>query len=203
MIASLTGRVTALTNDAVVIDVGGVGLAAQITPSISIEMSLGSSLTLHTSLVVREDSLTLFGFVTSEERDLFELLQTASGVGPRLAQAMLSVHTPQRLRQAIVDEDLRALESVPGIGRKGAQRIVIELKDKVNGVRLVASSGQPTGPSPWRDDVHAALVGLGFSAREATEAIDQAVSSSPLLLEGDRADVAAILRAALRSRDRG
>ena len=134
MIASLTGTVTALTADGVVVRVGGVGLAVQTTPGTRARLRIGDPAELATSLVVREDSLTLYGFADDDERELFELLQTASGVGPRLAQAVLTVHTPDTVRRALLTEDLVALTLVPGIGRKGAQRMVLELKDKVVGV---------------------------------------------------------------------
>lgn len=198
MIASLTGRVCSLSIDSAVIEVGGVGLSVLVTPSTRSALTLGMQVTLHTTLVVREESLTLFGFTDSAERDLFEVLQTATGVGPKLAQAMLSVHSPDALRNALLSEDLRALESVPGIGRKGAQRIVLELKDRV-GTHVSTPTG--AGPSSgWRDQVSEALVGLGFSAREASEALEIAGRE---VLPGADVDVAALLRLALRSRGRG
>ena len=204
MIASVTGRIAALGSDSVVVEVGGVGLSVQVTPPTRVSLMVGSSVTLHTALVVREESLTLFGFLDADERTLFELLQTASGVGPRLAQAMLSVHSPDALRRAVIDEDLRSLEAVPGIGRKGAQRIVLELKEKI-GMPTSVSGSSPMGVNaPWRDQVHAALVGLGFSGREASEALELAVHERAAeIADGDSVDVAAILRTALRSRDRG
>lgn len=198
MIASLTGQVTSLTVERAVIDVGGVGIAVQVMPSTRAMLTLGSTVVVHTSLVVREESLTLYAFLDADERDLFEIVQSATGVGPKLAQAMLSVHAPDQLRNAVLEEDLRALEMVPGIGRKGAQRIVLELKDRIGPARHQTPSGSTT--SPWRDQVHAALVGLGFSAREATEAIDVAARD---IAPNEADDVPAILRRALRSRGRG
>ncbi len=136
-------------------------------------LRVGEQAHLPTSLVVREDSLTLFGFADEDEREVFELLQTASGVGPRLAQAMLAVHAPDALRRAVATEDLAALTQVPGIGRKGAQRIVLELKDRLGAVRGVATTGgRPSAVrSGWRDQVHGALLGLGWSSREADEGV--------------------------------
>jgi Holliday junction DNA helicase RuvA len=195
MIASVSGRVASLTGDAAVIEVGGVGILAQITPPTTARLQVGATTTLFTSLVVREESLTLFGFLDDGERILFDLLQTASGVGPKLAQAMLAVLTPDALRRAIIDEDLRTLETVPGIGRKGAQRIVLELKDRIGAPRQASASVHPIGLG-WRDQVHSALIGLGFSAREASDAIDAA------LAEVDSDDVSTILREALRARGR-
>ena len=142
-------------------------------------------------MVVREDSLTIFGFATPDERDMFELVQTASGVGPKVAQAMLAVLDPDRLRQAIGQGDLATLTSVPGIGRKGAERIVLELKDRV-GVTTTMAAGAPA----WRDQVHEALLGLGWSARDADAALDGVAAELPA---GTVPDVSTILRDALRS----
>ena len=127
MIASVHGTVLAVRLDAAVVEVGGVGLLVQATPTTLAGLRVGSTARLATSLVVREDSLTLFGFADADEREVFEVVQTVSGVGPRLALAMLAVHTPDGLRRAVAAEDLAALQRVPGIGRKGAQRIVLEL----------------------------------------------------------------------------
>ena len=136
MIAYVRGRVTASRPGEVVVDVGGIGLTVQCTPSTAAALRVGEDAQLPASLIVREESLTLFGFADEDERQVFELLQTASGIGPRLAQAMLTVHTPDDLRRAVATEDLVALTRVPGIGKKGAQRIVVELADKL---------GPPTG----------------------------------------------------------
>lgn len=198
MISSLAGRIAHLRPDSVVIEVGGVGMLAHITPATAGRLRIGQPATLHTSLVVREDSLTLFGFLDEDERNLFDLLQTASGVGPKLAQAMLSVLAPDVLRRAVIDEDLRALESVPGIGRKGAQRIVLELKDRI-GIPSAVATTIDANLLGWREQVHAALIGLGFTAREAADAIEVAARD----VASDDADVSTILRGALRSRGRG
>src|SRR5258707_2865817 len=131
MIAHLHGTVDAVTPDGAVIDVGGVGLRVQCTPDTLATLKAGHSARVATSLVVREDSLTLFGFATDDERNVFELLQTASGVGPRLALAMVAVHSPDALRRAVAAEDVKALTMVPGIGTKGAQRIILEMKDRL------------------------------------------------------------------------
>src|SRR5271165_1237836 len=131
MIAHLSGCVAAVAPDGAVIEVGGVGLLVQCTPGTLAGLRLGEQARLATSLLVREDALTLYGFATEDERATFELLQTASGVGPRLALAMLAVFTPDALRRAVAAEDLAALTTVPGIGRKGAQRIVLELAGRL------------------------------------------------------------------------
>jgi Holliday junction DNA helicase RuvA len=197
MIASVSGTVTALQSDGVVLRVGGVGLAVQTTPGTRARLRLGDEAVLATSLVVREDSLTLYGFAEDDERELFELLQTASGVGPRLAQAVLTVHTPDAVRRALLSEDLTALTLVPGIGRKGAQRMVLELKDKVVGIAAVASA---TAQGGWRDTLSQALVGLGFSNSDADATVVRLAAEHADAggADGaDSADVAALLREAL------
>lgn len=203
MISTIRGAITALGSDHVVIEVGGVGLLVHVTPTALRNLHLGSQARLATSLVVREDSLTLFGFHDDEERALFELLQTASGVGPRLAQAMLAIHSASALRLAIVSEDFKTLELVPGIGRKGAQRICLELKDRIGALGAVPTSSRTggTGNVPWRTQVQSALLGLGFSPRDASEAIDSVISE---LSEEELSDlsISEVLRIALRSRDR-
>jgi len=200
VIAFVRGRVTAARQGEVVVDVGGVGLTLQCTPSTAASLQVGEQAQLPASLVVREDSLTLYGFADDDERTVFELLQTASGVGPRLAQAMLAVHTPDDLRWAVSTENLVALTKVPGIGTKGAQRIVIELRDRLgpplsHAVGTVGPAG--AAKSGWQGQVHAALLGLGWSGRDADAAVDQV---APLVGDGvDGADVPELLRAALRT----
>ncbi|MCW2571358.1 MAG: Holliday junction branch migration protein RuvA [Frankiales bacterium] len=192
MIASVAGTVTALHADGVIVRVGGVGLAVQTTPGTRAGLRIGDEAVLSTSLVVREDSLTLYGFADDEERALFELLQTASGVGPRLAQAVLTVHTPDTLRRALLTEDLVALTLVPGIGRKGAQRMVLELKDKVVGT---AASAAPAASQPgWRETLSQALVGLGFASSQADEAVVRLAETHP---GAEDADVPDLLREGL------
>jgi len=200
VIAHLDGTVSALAPDGAVIDVGGVGLLVQCTPGTLAGLRLGTRAKVATSLTVREDALTLYGFATEDERNVFELLQTASGVGPRLALAMLAVHEPDALRLAVASEDLTALMRVPGIGKKGAQRIVLELRDRLGAAG--EASGTMPGPasavaaSPWRDQVRAGLVNLGWAARDAEQAI---TAVEPELAAGDGpVDVATALRAALR-----
>jgi len=205
MISHLEGTVSAVAPDGAVIDVGGVGLQVQCTPGTLAGLRMGDRARVATSLVVREDSLTLFGFADSDERDTFELLQTASGVGPRLALAMLAVFTPDALRRAVASEDLAALMKVSGIGRKGAQRIVLELAGRLgspgDGVLPAAAGGGQAGPAGWRDQVRAGLVNLGWQPRDADQAIaavePELVSSAPDG-NGQAVDVAVALRAALR-----
>jgi holliday junction DNA helicase RuvA len=198
MIAFVKGRVEALTLTSAVVEVGGVGMQVWCTPGTLAALRIGDQATVHTSLVVREDSLSLYGFASTDERDVFELLQTASGVGPKLAQAMLAVHDPDALRRAVWTEDLATLTAVPGIGRKGAQRIVLELKDRL-GPPIAATESATVGvqsEAPWRDQVRTALVGLGWSARDAEGALDQV---APDVADTPEVDVAAVLKAALRT----
>lgn len=201
MIAHLTGSVAAVAPDGAVIEVGGVGLLVQCTPATLAGLRPGERARVATSLVVREDSLTLYGFATDDERNVFELLQTASGVGPRLAQAMLAVLTPDALRRAVTTEDLAALTSVPGIGRKGAQRIVLELSGRLGAPGDADMAVRAVAPAPaalqWQDQVRKGLVSLGWASREA----DQAIAMVEPDLTGDEpgaVDVAVALRAALR-----
>ena len=169
MIASIRGDVLAIVDNSVVIDVGGVGISTLVVERTLQTLSIGSKATLHTSLMVREDSLTLFGFEDTQERDLFVLLQTVTGIGPRVAQSILNTLTVSDLRNAIGSESAAALEKVSGLGKKGAARIILELKDKVSGV----NQRSVTGDTAWQSSISAALSGLGFTGRE----IDQAIAS--------------------------
>lgn len=195
MIAQVTGTVIAAGPTWLVIDLSGFGLRAQCTPATAAGVRLGQSTTLHTSLVVREDSLTLYAFAEAAERDCFELVQTASGIGPRIAQAVVSVLSPSELRAAIAGENIRALTRVPGIGVKGAQRLVIELKDKV-GHLAVAATPAASGAADWREQVAGGLQGLGWSARDADAACDRV---APLAETEPAPPIAVLMRAALRS----
>jgi holliday junction DNA helicase RuvA len=202
MIAFVRGRVAAVSLDCAVLEVGGVGLQVLCAPGTLAGLQVGQPARLSTSMIVREDSLTLFGFADDDEKGMFELLLTASGVGPKIAQAMLAVHSPDDLRRAVSKEDLVALTKVPGIGHKGAQRIVLELKDRVGppqGDAAQPSPGWPSGVAAagWRDQVNAALMGLGWSAREADKAVDAVAPDA-----GDPPDIAALLRGALRTLSR-
>ncbi|MBN9375914.1 MAG: Holliday junction branch migration protein RuvA [Cellulomonas sp.] len=198
MIASVTGTVQAVRLDAAVVEVGGVGMLVQATPATLAGLRVGQRATLHTSLVVREDSLTLFGFAEADEREVFEIVQTVSGVGPRLALAMLAVHSPDGLRRAVADEDYGALQRVPGIGRKGAQRIVLELGDRLGAPAPAAGGRAPVAAvGDHRDQVVEALVGLGWQARTAQEAVTTVLEGSTEPVGAG--EVAGLLRAALRT----
>lgn len=197
MIAQLRGTVLQLGPTSAVLEVGGFGVLALCSPNTLAGLRLGQPATLATALVVREDSLTLYGFASVEEREFFELLLTATGVGPKLAQAALAVLQPEELRTAIATENLLQLTKVPGIGRKGAQRLVLELKDKINLVALATASAAPAGEGAgWRDQVSAGLQGLGWSARDADAACDNV---EHLRRDDPATPIAALMRAALRS----
>ncbi|WP_020573684.1 Holliday junction branch migration protein RuvA [Actinopolymorpha alba] len=206
MIAFVRGQIASVGLDAAVVDVGGIGIEVRATPATLAELRAGAPATLATSLVVREDSLTLYGFADEDERVVFELLQTASGVGPRLAQAMLAVHRPDDLRRAVATEDLVALTKVPGIGRKGAQRIVLELKDRLGaptGGQSAAAPALSSTAAPWREQVRGALLGLGWSVREAETALDAvAPQAEEQAADGNPPEASALLRAALRTLSR-
>jgi Holliday junction DNA helicase RuvA len=197
MIASLRGRVAAVSPDSAVVEVGGVGLAVHCTPGTLAGLRVGEQARLATSLVVREDSLTLYGFADDDEKHLFELLQTASGVGPRLAQAVLAVHGPDTVRKAIANADLATLIRVPGIGKKGAERLVLELRDKIGPVALSGSpdgSGGAAGRTVWPEQVRQGLIGLGWTASQA----EQAVATVAESLDGEVPPVPVLLRQAIR-----
>ncbi|MER6311759.1 Holliday junction branch migration protein RuvA [Streptomyces sp. NPDC001657] len=204
MIAFVSGPVAALAPDAAVVEVGGIGMAVQCTPNTLSGLRVGEPARLATSLVVREDSLTLYGFADDDERQTFELLQTASGVGPRLAQAMLAVHSPDALRLAVATGDEKALTAVPGIGKKGAQKLLLELKDRLGepvGSRRPAAAA--AGPAGWRDQLQAALIGLGYASREADEAVAAvAPQAEAAVAEGGTPQVPQLLRAALQTLNR-
>ncbi|KLL11458.1 MULTISPECIES: Holliday junction branch migration protein RuvA [Protofrankia] len=194
MIASVAGTVAALSPDAAVVEVGGVGLLVQCTPATLAGLRVGQQTRLVTTLVVRETELTLYGFADADERDVFETLQSASGVGPRLAQAVLGVHSPDSVRRAVAAEDLAALTKVPGIGRKGAQRIVLDLRDRLGppvpapaagdgGVGVGGAGGDGAAPAAGTgvtagEQVRLALLGLGYTAREADDALAAALADS-------------------------
>jgi Holliday junction DNA helicase RuvA len=194
VISSVRGQVLSVELDHAVVEVGGgVGLAVHAVPATLATLRRGEQTRLATSLVVREDSLTLYGFVDAAARELFVLLQTVSGVGPRLALAMLAVLEPDTLRTALAQGDLAVLTRVPGIGRKGAERLVVELRDRV-GVLAPAASGSATqGGSAMRTQVTEALIGLGFAARQAELAVDAVLAEA----EPEPADTSEVLRSVL------
>lgn len=198
MIASVRGTVFQVGLDRLTVEVGGVGLLVHTTPATASACRRGEQVELATTLVVREDSMTLYGFGAADEREMFETVQTVSGVGPRLALAMLSVMGPGELVTALSTGDAKALTAIPGIGAKSAQRLVLELRDRVGtgagagGTPSAGTSAAATGEQ-WRDPVGEALVGLGWTAKQAGDAVERVAASAPA-----DADVAAMLRLALR-----
>jgi Holliday junction DNA helicase RuvA len=193
MIASLRGIVVAIAPDSAVIEVGGVGMSVQCAPNTLAGLKAGVEARLATSLIVREDSLTLYGFAADDEKHLFELLQTASGVGPRVAQAVLAVHQPDSVRRAIAGGDIAALMRVPGIGKKGAERLVLELRDKIG---PILGPDAPAGVlvGVWQDQVRQGVLALGWSAAQA----EQAVAAVAETIDGEVPPVQVLLRQAIR-----
>lgn len=199
MIASITGTVLESSLSRAVVEVGGVGLEVQIGPDTAAKLVLGAAVTLQTSLVVREDSLTLYGFSSGDQRSAFQLVQTASGIGPRLGMAIVSALEPPRLRDAILRGDLATLTSVPGVGQKVAQKMVIELKDKVVSVLGAASDTLDvtgTQGAVWREQVSEGLVNLGYNVRDAEKACDLIAH---LVDDNPEITVPALLKAALQT----
>lgn len=194
VIASVSGTVGAVRLDSAVIVVGGVGFKVLATPATVSALRVGQPAELATSLVVREDSLTLFGFTDADERDTFDLVQTVSGIGPRLALALLAVLSPEKLRRAIAAEDVTALCKVPGVGKKSAQRIILELTGRI-GAPIGDGAPEPAAASATPDtaEVIEALTGLGWTQKQAEPAVAAAVEAHL------GADVATLLRAALRT----
>ena len=190
MISSLTGTIKSLQLASVVIEVGGVGLLVNIPARISAGLTVGTSVSLHTVLIVREDSLTLYGFETQSAREIFELLQTVTGIGPKVAQSALNVFETAQLVSAIKSDQAELLERIPGLGKKGAQRVVLELREKVANFE---ESAHPSAGS-WRDQLTSALLGLGFNSRETQERIEQLSSQFADL---GNEPIAELLRAAL------
>jgi len=197
MIAQLTGRVLEAGATWVVLDVSGVGFYLACPPATVQGLTPGSTATLHTHLAVREDAWTMYGFAAPAEREAFLLVQSVTGIGPKLALAIVSHLTAGQLRQAILTENLVTLSQVPGVGRKTAQRLVLEIKEKV--LTLPTDAAQPAGASQWQEQVVSGLQGLGYSARDALAAWE-AVQG----LEGEPGQsVSGLMRAALRTLAKG
>jgi len=197
MIAQLTGTVRSINSDRIILEVAGVGYLVHVTPTASATLTLGNSLTIHTSMVVREDSMTLYGFIDARSKEPFELVQTVSGIGPRVALSILAHLSPEQLADAVESESVNILSGVPGIGKKGAQRILLELKGKLarsGSSRAIVSSAQPV----WRDQLSGALISLGYSAREADATISiVAIDYANRGLDPAQSDLSDLLKAAL------
>jgi Holliday junction DNA helicase RuvA len=197
MISSLSGTVKAVGLNNAVIEVGGVGLLVQLSPRFAASLSVGISAHLHTTLIVREDSLTLYGFESQSDRELFELLQTVTGIGPKVAQSALGVYDSIEIVSAIINEKSTVLEKIPGLGKKGAQRLILELKEKVRNYSL---SQKSVAPSSWRDQLDQALVSLGFNSRENEQTLDAV--SAHFGSDANETELSVLLKFALQNRGR-
>ena len=197
MIALLTGTVRTVSSDRIILEVAGVGYLIHITPAAAATLTLGNSLTIHTSMVVREDSMTLYGFIDSASRETFELVQTVSGIGPRVALSILAHLSPEQLADAVESESVNILSGVPGIGKKGAQRILLELKGKLSRTGSIGSR-TPSSQPLWRDQLSGALISLGYSAREADATTSiVAIDYANRGLDPAQSDLSDLLKAAL------
>jgi holliday junction DNA helicase RuvA len=200
MIASVSGVVASLSTDTAVIEVGGVGLAVHCAPGTLASLRVGADARLATSLIVREDSLTLYGFADDDEKQLFELLQTATGIGPRIAQAACAVHSPDVLRKALANGEVAVLVQIPGVGKKGAERLILELRDKVGPVPLGAPGTPRAVRAAWPEQIRQALTGLGWSPAQAETAVTavQEEVEATVATGAPVPPVAALLRQAIR-----
>ena len=196
MIASLTGRVVRLDLDALVLEVAGIGYLVRTTPQALAATRHGAELTLHTELVVREDSLTLYGFPQAEEAETFRIVQSVTGIGPRTALAVLAVLDPEELRRAVAEQDVKTITRTPGIGPKVAGRMLLELGGKLpapSEASPQAPSAPGSAPGGPDADVVEALVGLGWAEKAARGAVEAAREEG-----GEQVDAASLLRTALR-----
>ena len=206
MITFVRGTVVQAGADFVVVDLGSVGVVVLCTPTTALGLRHGEHVELMTTMVVREDGWTLYGFIDPDERTVFEQVQTVSGIGPRIALALLGTLSPDELRGAVANGDESALTKVPGIGRKGAQRLILELADRLGPATAAPSTRAASAAvsGGWQQAVAAGLISLGWSAREADAAVaaidptmaDQATQA------GAGADIGGLLKAALRGMDR-
>ena len=202
MISLINGVVRSIGSDKVIVEVGGVGLAVSVTTQTGSQLNIGVPVQLFTTLIVREDALTLFGFLDEESRSTFELVQTVTGIGPKVALAIMGSHSPQTIAAAIAQEDISAIEKVPGIGRKGAQRLILELKGKISdfGTSHKSAHHQPV----WREQLTSALVSLGFTAKDSDAAINSVVAEyAENGVEPTEIELSELLKKALQSGRRG
>lgn len=196
MIASISGKVLETRIDGLVINVGGVGMFVLCTPDLIASVKVGQEIFIYTSLIVREDSLTLFGFETTASRELFDLVQSVSGFGPKLAFTILAAMAPEEFKIAIANEDVNRLKQTPGVGAKGAQRLVLELKDRIG----YSAIGKQTATETqlWKQQVEQGLVGLGWSSKDASKAITAVESEIEEGASAKDLDVAYLLKRALQ-----
>lgn len=203
MITFIRGEVWKSGPDFVVVDTGDQGVKVLCPPATALSLRVGDPVFLHTSLIVREDSWTLYGFAQEDQCAMFDLVQTVTGIGPRIALGVVASLSPSEFSQSILSEDLDALMSISGIGKKGASRMVLELKDKV-----IATGGSTTTGTrakraqSWRVAVGAGLSSLGWTARESEAAMDTVAENYPELVVLEDPDVGELLKASLRSLDR-
>jgi len=191
MISSISGKVTSKAISSIVVEVGGVGILVQVPGRVAAGLSIGNLVNFHTYLIVREDALTLYGFTEISERDFFELLLTVTGVGPKVAQSILANSDATAIATAIISSNHKLLESVPGLGKKGAQRLVLELKDKVSSF----AAGVSKSNLSVTNQVENALQGLGYSAKESSAMITAIAGTEKI----EKLDMAEILKLALKS----
>ena len=191
MISSINGSVKSTSMNSLVVEVGGVGLLLQVPIRIAAKMQVGERVSFHTYLIVREDALTLYGFTEIVDRDFFELLLSVTGIGPKVAQSILANSDAASIANAIITSNLKSLEAVPGLGKKGAQRLVLELKDKA----AAFASGKSGSDLTISNQVENALQGLGYSNKEAISMLNQVMKDEKI--EG--LSVGQVLKLALKS----
>jgi Holliday junction DNA helicase RuvA len=191
MISSISGSVKSASINSLVVEVGGVGLLLQVPIRIAAKMQVGERVSFHTYLIVREDALTLYGFTEIVDRDFFELLLSVTGIGPKVAQSILANSDAGSIANAIITSNLKSLEAVPGLGKKGAQRLVLELKDKA----AAFASGKSGSDLTISNQVENALQGLGYSNKEAIAMLNQVMKDEEI--EG--LSVGQVLKLALKS----
>ena len=195
MISSVTGNVKGISSNSVVIEVGGVGILVNVPLRVIETLSIGNLVDLHTHLIVREDALTLYGFSELADRNLFELLLTVTGVGPKVAQSILGVNPAAAVADMIKGNNLKSLEAIPGLGKKGAQRLVLELKDKLANYSIAGVSGA----SQLKDQVESALQGLGYTPKESRLMVSQSLNQLP----SENIDIASAIKLALAANTSG
>ena len=181
MISILRGTVASVGLDHIDLVVGGIGFRVHVTPAFAQGAKRDQEMTVFTSMIVREDSMTLYGFDSVDGRDVFTKLLSVSGIGPKIALAALAVLHPDDLRRAVRDQDLAALQRIPGVGKKSAQRMALEIGDKLGAPAALPGAQAGLAPAPTEDavasEVRAALVGLGWSEAQAAKAIEKLAGS--------------------------
>jgi Holliday junction DNA helicase RuvA len=195
MISSVTGKVKGISSNSVVIEVGGVGILVNVPLRVIETLSIGNLVDLHTHLIVREDALTLYGFSELADRNLFELLLTVTGVGPKVAQSILGVNPAAAVADMIRGNNLKSLEAIPGLGKKGAQRLVLELKDKLANYSIAGVSSE----NQLKDQVESALQGLGYTPKESRLMVSQSLNQLP----SENIDIASAIKLALAANTSG